>query len=201
MHPTELRCILLWAMLQHTTELRCTLWSTLDPNWATYLSTIFEMSEHRTGILSVRYLNEKECRCRKKSDTGIKRPSLVPKCCGSGINRCQIQNVTCQLYFFLRYFLARNNGFFPQTYQLPCTFLYFPAWDKVLSPQIIKKNLWISSNLSTMHFCTFQPEGLQKVHVSVWRSPDLERIELRFGAYKRLLSKEIGESTVYTIGL
>ncbi len=36
-------------MLQHTTELRCTLWSTLDPNWATYLSTIFEMSEHRTN--------------------------------------------------------------------------------------------------------------------------------------------------------
>jgi hypothetical protein len=65
----------------------------------TCLSTISSMAvHHRTvfvqrrkaglsGIRSVRFRNEKECRCLNQSDTGIRGPSPVPECSATGTLR------------------------------------------------------------------------------------------------------------------
>jgi hypothetical protein len=60
-----------------------------------------------------------------------------------------------------------------------------------------QKNLRISSNLSTMFFCTFQPEAKACIHVSVWRNwvQTLQELIYDLKRTNRLLSKEISEST------
>jgi hypothetical protein len=57
------------------------------------ISTVYRFYKHRnageSGIRSVRYRNEKECRCWNQSGTGIKIPSPVPECSCTGL-RCQM---------------------------------------------------------------------------------------------------------------
>jgi hypothetical protein len=53
-----------------------------------------------SSIWSVRYRNEQKCRCQNQSSTGIRGPSPVPECSGTGLRyrmpvcRCPAMQIT-----------------------------------------------------------------------------------------------------------
>ncbi len=49
-----------------------------------------------SGIRSVRYRNEQECRCRNRSGAGIRGPSPVPECSGTGL-KYHMSECRCKL--------------------------------------------------------------------------------------------------------
>jgi hypothetical protein len=65
------------------------------------LRTVF-VSAGLSGSQSVRYRNEKECRCQNHSGTGIRGTHPVPQCSGTGL-RCRMPECRCRRYqpFFL----------------------------------------------------------------------------------------------------
>jgi hypothetical protein len=48
------------------------------------------------GIWSVRYMNEQKCRCRKQSGTGIRGPSPVLECSGTGLRYRMPECLCCR---------------------------------------------------------------------------------------------------------